>query len=110
MHRPQGSGEPASPGVTSTTPHAVVIGAGLIGISTAYYLRDNGYRVTVLERHPRSAWGTSFANAGVLCPSSTAPRARPGLLAGLMSRSIAAMFTSTSTDSAQSEPIKKVCR
>ena len=59
--------------------HVVVIGAGIIGVCTAYYLRRDGHDVTVVERRSGVAQETSFANAGVMAPSYVAPWAQPGM-------------------------------
>ena len=53
--------------------HMVVIGAGIIGVTTAYFLRRDGHDVTVIERRSGVAQETSFANAGVMAPSYVAP-------------------------------------
>jgi D-amino-acid dehydrogenase len=57
----------------------LVIGAGIIGVCTAYFLRRAGMDVTVVERRPGVAQETSFANAGVMAPSYVAPWAQPGI-------------------------------
>ncbi|TJZ77614.1 D-amino acid dehydrogenase [Chitiniphilus eburneus] len=57
----------------------VVIGAGVIGVTTAWYLRQAGCEVTVLERHASAAEETSFANAGQVSPGYAAPWAAPGI-------------------------------
>ena len=56
----------------AATDHAdvVVIGGGLVGISSAYFLSKFGYRVTVVERREELALETSFANAGRFCPTA----------------------------------------
>lgn len=59
--------------------HAIVIGSGVIGTTTAYYLNRLGYQVTVLDRQPRSGLETSFANAGQISPGYSAPWAAPGI-------------------------------
>ena len=46
--------------------HMLVIGAGITGVTTAYTLAKQGYRVTVLDRHHYPAMETSFANGGQL--------------------------------------------
>ena len=56
-----------------------VIGAGIIGITTAYELAVDGHEVTVFERRGAAAEETSFANAGVVAPGSVTPWAAPGM-------------------------------
>ncbi len=57
----------------------VVLGGGVIGVSTAYYLAKAGCDVTVIERQPDVALETSFANAGQVSPGYSAPWAGPGV-------------------------------
>ncbi len=59
--------------------HATVIGAGIIGICSAAYLRRAGYRVTVVDR-VAPGMSTSFGNAGSLSPSAILPVSMPGML------------------------------
>ena len=61
------------------TRHATVIGAGIIGICSAAYLRRAGYAVTVVDRVP-PGMSTSFGNAGSLSPSANLPVSMPGML------------------------------
>ena len=56
-----------------------VVGAGIIGITTAYELAADGHDVTVFERHAAAAAETSFANAGVVAPGYVTPWAAPGM-------------------------------
>lgn len=56
-----------------------VIGAGIIGITTAYELAADGHEVTVFERRGTAAEETSFANAGVVAPGYVTPWAAPGM-------------------------------
>jgi hypothetical protein len=57
---------------------AVVIGAGVVGVTTAYELYKDGHEVTVVERHAGAADETSFGNAGLIARCAVAPRpARP---------------------------------
>ena len=63
--------------------HILVIGAGVIGLATAWYLRADGYQVTVVERNLDVGLETSFANGGQLSYSYVAPLAGPGVLAKL---------------------------
>lgn len=51
--------------------HVVVIGAGITGITTAYYLARQGYQVTVYEQEPYPAMRTSFANGGQVSVSNS---------------------------------------
>ena len=60
--------------------HVAVIGAGIVGVTTAYELARDGHQVTVFERRSSVAVETSFANAGLLAPGYVAPWAAPGLL------------------------------
>ncbi|MBI2969870.1 MAG: D-amino acid dehydrogenase [Gammaproteobacteria bacterium] len=64
--------------------HVVVIGAGLIGISTAYFLGRLGHEVTVLDRREGPGLETSFANGGMLTPSQAEPWNTPGILLRLL--------------------------
>ena len=57
----------------------VILGAGVIGTTSAYYLAQAGHQVTVLERQPGPALETSFANAGEVSPGYSAPWAGPGV-------------------------------
>lgn len=59
--------------------HVIVLGAGVIGVSTAYYLAKNGVDVTVLDRSEGVALETSFANAGQVSPGYSTPWAAPGI-------------------------------
>jgi len=55
----------------------VVLGGGLMGVTTAWYLAQNGHQVTVVERHTVAAGGTSFANAGLVAPGHALTWASP---------------------------------
>lgn len=57
----------------------VILGAGVIGTATAYYLAKAGHEVTVIERQAGAALETSFANAGEVSPGYSAPWAGPGV-------------------------------
>lgn len=56
----------------------IILGAGVIGVTTAYILRERGHEVTVIERNSESAKETSFANGGQLSYSHAEPWANPG--------------------------------
>ena len=55
----------------------VVVGGGVIGACSAYYLAKAGFRVTILDRGSFGA-GCSHANCGYVCPSHVLPLAAPG--------------------------------
>lgn len=59
--------------------HVFVLGGGVIGVTSAYYLVRRGFRVTLVEAQPEVALETSFANGGLLTPSMSDPWATPGL-------------------------------
>jgi len=56
-----------------------VIGAGIVGVTTAYELGRDGHAVTVFERRGSAAEETSFANAGIIAPGYVTPWAAPGM-------------------------------
>src|ERR1700693_5639849 len=55
----------------------IVLGAGIIGTSSAWFLNKQGHDVTVLERQPGAAQETSFANGGQISVSHVEPWANP---------------------------------
>ena len=57
----------------------IVIGAGVIGVTSAWYLARDGHEVTVVERTGGVARETSFGNAGGVCPGFAGPWAAPGM-------------------------------
>lgn len=57
--------------------HIVVLGAGLIGVTSAWFLAADGHTVTVVERQPGPALETSFANGGQISTSHAEPWANP---------------------------------
>ena len=57
-----------------------VIGAGVVGVTTAYELAAQGHEVTVFERRGSVAEEASFANAGVISPGYVGPWASPGMV------------------------------
>lgn len=57
--------------------HVVVLGAGLLGVTSAYFLRQQGHEVTVLDRQAAPAAETSFANGGQISVSHAEPWANP---------------------------------
>ena len=73
-----------------------VLGAGVIGVTTAYELARDGHQVTVIDRLPEAAAETSFANAGLIAPGHaytwSSPRAPRILLRSLFDDSQALRF------------------
>ncbi len=57
--------------------HVVVLGSGVVGVASAWYLRQAGHEVTVIDREPGPALETSAANAGQISPGYAAPWAAP---------------------------------
>jgi D-amino-acid dehydrogenase len=55
----------------------VILGAGLLGVTSAYYLAKEGHEVTVIDRRPEAARETSFANAGLVSPGHASSWASP---------------------------------
>jgi D-amino-acid dehydrogenase len=70
---------------------AVIIGGGIIGLCSAYYLQKSGWQVTVVERDDLTD-NCSFGNAGYIVPSHITPLASPGII----SKGIRWMFNSKS--------------
>ncbi|MBN9060305.1 MAG: FAD-dependent oxidoreductase, partial [Rhizobiales bacterium] len=58
----------------------VVLGAGVIGVTTAWYLAEAGHQVTVIEKNASAGHGTSYANAAQISPALSSPWAFPGLI------------------------------
>lgn len=56
----------------------IVLGAGLLGVTSAYYLQQLGHEVTVIDRQATPAAETSFANGGQISVSHAEPWANPG--------------------------------
>ncbi len=57
----------------------IVLGSGVIGVTSAYYLAQQGAEVTVLDRQTGPAEETSFGNAGQISPGYSTPWAAPGI-------------------------------
>lgn len=57
--------------------HVVVLGAGVTGITAAWFLRQAGHEVTVIDRQPGAGLETSFANGGQISVSHAEPWANP---------------------------------
>ena len=56
-----------------------ILGSGVIGVTSAYYLAKAGHEVVVVDRQPGPALETSFANAGEVSPGYSSPWAAPGI-------------------------------
>ncbi len=69
----------------------IIIGGGIIGLSTAYFLQKEGHEVTIIEKSDITS-GVSFVNAGYITPSHIIPLASPGMIA----KGIKMMFKSAS--------------
>src|SRR5690554_741464 len=59
--------------------HILVLGSGVVGTTSAYYLARQGFQVTVVDRQPAVAEETSHANAGQISPGYASPWAAPGV-------------------------------
>ena len=57
----------------------LILGAGVVGTTSAYYLAKAGHEVEVIDRQPGAGLETSFANAGQVSPGYSAPWAGPGI-------------------------------
>ena len=57
----------------------VVLGGGVIGVTSAWYLAKDGHEVTVIDRNAAVGEDTTFANAGQISPGYSAPWAAPGI-------------------------------
>lgn len=75
----------------STNKKVVVVGGGIIGLSTAYFLHKEGHQVTILDKSAMNA-GASYVNAGYITPSHIISLASPGMI----SKGIKYMFDSSS--------------
>lgn len=59
--------------------HVVIIGGGIVGLSSAYYLKKAGHTVTIIDQTDFSS-SCSYGNAGYICPSHFIPLATPGIV------------------------------
>lgn len=69
----------------------IVVGGGIVGLSTAYFLQKDGHQVTVLDKSDITS-GASFVNAGYLTPSHIVSLASPGMI----TQGLKYMFNSSS--------------
>jgi len=63
--------------------HVIVIGGGVIGASSAYFLRQAGYRVTLIDNNTLGS-ECSHGNCGLICPSDALPLASPGAVSSTL--------------------------
>jgi len=61
-----------------------IIGGGLIGVTTAYFMSNAGHDVTVIDREAGPGRGTSFANGALITPGMAEPWNTPGVLRALL--------------------------
>lgn len=83
--------------------NVAVLGGGVIGVTTAWYLVKAGHSVTVIDRRHDVGLETTFANGGLIVPSMSSPWAAPGTLGKMMKwlgRSDAPMIFKLRTDPA----------
>ncbi|TYA58232.1 NAD(P)/FAD-dependent oxidoreductase [Formosa maritima] len=59
--------------------HCIIIGGGIIGLCSAYYLQKEGHQVTIIDQSNMDA-GASYVNAGYLSPSHLVPLSAPGVM------------------------------
>ena len=57
----------------------LIVGGGIIGICSAYYLSKNGHDVTIIDKYGMNS-GASYVNAGYLSPGHIIPLAAPGVI------------------------------
>jgi D-amino-acid dehydrogenase len=57
----------------------VIIGGGIIGLCSAYYMLENGHKVTIIDKSDMNS-GTSYVNSGYLSPSHLIPLSSPGAI------------------------------
>ena len=67
--------------MSSSSQQIAILGGGIIGLSSAYYLLQRGHRVTVLERGAPTHDSCALGSAGMICPSHFIPLAAPGMVA-----------------------------
>ncbi len=60
--------------------HTVIIGGGIIGLNCAFYLSEEGYKITVIDKkHPTDNLNCSTGNTGMIVPSHFVLLAAPGI-------------------------------
>ncbi len=84
----------------------IVLGAGVVGVTSAWYLAEAGHEVTVIERRSAPALEASFANGGQIAAANAEPWARPGVvpkILGWLGRDDAPLLFRPRADRAQWE-------
>ncbi|UYV36529.1 FAD-dependent oxidoreductase [Rhodobacteraceae bacterium D3-12] len=66
--------------MTDQSKTIAIIGAGIVGVSTAIWLQREGHKVILIEREEQAGEGTSFGNAGLLASCAVVPVTVPGLM------------------------------
>ena len=90
----------------------LVLGAGVIGTTTAWYLTQQGHEVTVVDRREGAGLETSFANGGQISVCHAEPWANPGALHArerqitAAATSLVFMPTTSSPQKSKSKPIR----
>src|SRR3546814_19009057 len=79
QERPSGRSDDAGAAV-----QILILGGGVVGITTAYQLQKDGHAVTVLEQGGQVAEGASWGNAGMIAPGHTFVWSSPAAPAGLL--------------------------
>lgn len=82
-----------------------IIGGGVVGLCSAYYLQKEGYDITIMDEDHFNS-GCSFVNAGMIVPSHVIPLAAPGVV----SKGLRWMFTSDSPFAFHFSPNKDLLR
>ena len=59
--------------------NVAIIGGGVVGLCSAYFLIKDGHNVTIIDKSSLDS-GTSYINAGYLCPGHVVPLAAPGVI------------------------------
>ena len=79
--------------------HILILGAGVIGVTTSYELLKAGHEVTIIDRQPEPAFETSFGNAGLIAPGHsyawTTPKVPENLLKSFFQKKKASILIIT---------------
>eukprot|EP01126_Amoeba_proteus_P049688 TRINITY_DN5825_c0_g2_i3.p1 TRINITY_DN5825_c0_g2~~TRINITY_DN5825_c0_g2_i3.p1 ORF type:complete len:463 (+),score=77.08 TRINITY_DN5825_c0_g2_i3:62-1450(+) len=72
---------------TTSKPTVVIVGAGIVGVTSAFFLSQKGFNVTVIEKsaEPADYGGASYQNGGLICPGLVAPWSYPGAWKAVLS-------------------------